>query len=57
MSRKNQPQNLYKEAEPLTIELDVKLLVLMSFIFFIILGLIGFYFRHYPSITGVTGVI
>ena len=49
--RKREPKSLYKEAEPIMI--DVRLVVLMSFILFIVLALIGSAFRHYPSIASI----
>ena len=50
MSRK-EPKSLYKEAEPVMI--DFRLVILMSFILFIVLALIGSAFRHYPSMASV----
>ena len=50
MRRRNQPKRLYKQADPILI--DIRIVVLMSFIFFIVLAIIGFAFRHYPSING-----
>ena len=51
MKKKNQPKSLYKEADPILI--DIRIVVLMSFIFFIVLAIIGFAFRHYPNIASV----
>ena len=33
--------------------IDLKLVVLMSILFFVLAFLVGEYFRHYPSLTGV----
>ncbi len=51
MKKKNQPKSLYKETEPMMI--DIRIVVLMSFILFIVLALIGSAFRHYPNIASV----
>lgn len=51
MKKKNQPKSLYKQADPILI--DIRIVVLMSFIFFIVLALVGFAFRYYPNITSV----
>lgn len=47
MTKKN---SLYPQKE---IEIDVKALILMSFLFFVLAFLLGFAFRHYPSIQSV----
>ena len=51
MSREHKPKSLQREAEPMMI--DVRIVILMSFILFIVLALLGSAFRHYPSITSV----
>ena len=51
MKKRNQPARLYKEADPVMI--DIRIVVLMSFILFIVLALIGSAFRHYPSMASV----
>ena len=49
MSKK--PIRLYKQPEPVVI--DRRILVLMSFLFFVLAFLLGSAMRHYPSVSGV----
>ncbi len=51
MKRRNEPARLGKQSEPMMV--DARIMILMSFIFFIVLAIVGFAFRHYPSIQGV----
>lgn len=51
MVRRREPVTLNRKTEPILV--DIKIVILMSFLFFIIAFIIGSFFRHYPSLQGV----